>query len=93
MISLFRTRQRGCCGEASSTSALLLSLSLTSLSAAASAHLFSLGVTAVGGYPPEEQPEWPDDYPPPFACEDEQEDRDIFVRGLLGDHVNGQRRG
>lgn len=76
MISLFRMRQRGVGGETSSSSSS--SPSSSSLSAAASACVPNFEDATVSGYPPEDPHERPDDDPPPFAYEDEQEDRDIF---------------
>ena len=76
MTSLFRMRQRGVGGETSSSSSS--SPSSSSLSAAASACVPNFEDATVSGYPPEDPHERPDDDPPPFAYEDEQEDRDIF---------------
>ena len=69
-------RQRGVGGETSSSSSS--SPSSSSLSAAASACVPNFEDATVSGYPPEDPHERPDDDPPPFAYEDEQEDRDIF---------------
>ena len=63
-------------GETSSSSSS--SPSSSSLSAAASACVPNFEDATVSGYPPEDPHERPDDDPPPFAYEDEQEDRDIF---------------